>query len=75
MKQLAVETLGSGYAWLDTGTHDAMLEASQFVEIIERRQGTKVACLDEIVWRMNCIDTKNLRKLAQPPLIKSGYAD
>jgi len=72
--QLAVETLGRGYAWLDTGTHDAMLEASQFVEIIEKRQGMKVACLEEIAWRMSYIDVEDLKELAQP-LIKSGYGN
>lgn len=69
---LDVETMGRGYAWLDTGTHESMLEASQFIQTIERRQGLKVAAPEEIVWRNGWIDTGQLERLAQP-LGKSGY--
>ena len=69
---LSVETMGRGYAWLDTGTHESMLEASQFIQTIERRQGLKVAAPEEIVWRNGWIDDAALEKLAQP-LAKSGY--
>ena len=69
---LNVETMGRGYAWLDTGTHESMLEASQFIQTIERRQGLKVAAPEEIVWRNGWIDDAQLERLAQP-LAKSGY--
>ena len=69
---LEVETMGRGYAWLDTGTHESMLEASQFIQTIERRQGLKVAAPEEIVWRNGWIDDPQLERLAQP-LAKSGY--
>ena len=69
---LEVETMGRGYAWLDTGTHESMLEASQFIQTIERRQGLKVAAPEEIVWRHGWIDDAQLERLAQP-LAKSGY--
>ncbi len=69
---LNVETMGRGYAWLDTGTHESMLEASQFIQTIERRQGLKVAAPEEIVWRNGWIDDATLEALAQP-LAKSGY--
>jgi glucose-1-phosphate thymidylyltransferase len=69
---LDVETMGRGYAWLDTGTHESMLEASQFIQTIERRQGLKVAAPEEISWRHGWIDNIQLEKLAKP-LIKSGY--
>ena len=69
---LNVETMGRGYAWLDTGTHESMLEASQFIQTIERRQGLKVASPEEIVWRSGWIDDMQLEGLAQP-LAKSGY--
>ena len=69
---LDVETMGRGYAWLDTGTHESMLEASQFIQTIERRQGLKVAAPEEIVWRHGWIDDAQLEQLAKP-LGKSGY--
>ena len=71
---LDVETMGRGYAWLDTGTHESMLEASQFIQTIERRQGLKVAAPEEIVWRNGWIDDRQLERLAQP-LAKSGYGE
>jgi glucose-1-phosphate thymidylyltransferase len=69
---LDVQTMGRGYAWLDTGTHESMLEASQFIYTIENRQGLKVAAPEEIVWRHGWINDAQLDKLAQP-LAKSGY--
>ena len=69
---LDVETMGRGYAWLDTGTHESMLEASQFIQTIERRQGLKVAAPEEIVWRHGWVDDAQLERLAAP-LGKSGY--
>lgn len=73
-KQLTVERMGRGDAWLDTGTHDALLEASHFVQTIEKRQGLKMACPEEISWRQGWITTEQLNQLAQP-LIKSGYGN
>lgn len=70
--RLSVKTLGRGYAWLDTGTHESMLDASQFIHTIERRQGLKVACPEEIAWRNGWIDAGRLEMMAQA-LAKSGY--
>ena len=72
MGKLDVVTMGRGYAWLDTGTHEALLEASHFIETIERRQGLKVACPEEIAYRMGYISADKLRELALP-LSKNGY--
>ena len=69
---LDVQTMGRGFAWLDTGTHESMLEASQFIHTIENRQGLKVAAPEEVVWRNGWIDNAQLEKLATP-LAKSGY--
>ncbi|MDR0510215.1 MAG: glucose-1-phosphate thymidylyltransferase RfbA [Rikenellaceae bacterium] len=64
--QLQVELLGRGFAWLDTGTHDSLAEASTFVEVLEKRQGLKIACLEEIAWRHGWIDDGALREAARP---------
>lgn len=71
-KQLRVEQLGRGYAWLDTGTHDSLLQASNFVQTVEQRQGLKVACVEEIAYRMGFIDLASLEAQADP-LKKNGY--
>ncbi|MGL1902323.1 MAG: glucose-1-phosphate thymidylyltransferase RfbA [Fibrobacterales bacterium] len=71
-KQLKLEALGRGFAWLDTGTHDSLMEASSFIETIEKRQGLKVACLEEIAFRMGYIGKNELLKLAEP-LKKNQY--
>lgn len=71
-KTLKVELLGRGFAWLDTGTHDSLMEAGQFIETIEKRQGLKVACLEEIAYKMKYINTEQVKKLAEP-LKKNGY--
>ena len=70
--QLHVEIMGRGYAWLDTGTHDSLLDAGQFIATLERRQGLKIACPEEIAWRQRWIDAAQLQQLAQP-LAKNGY--
>lgn len=70
--QLNVEVMGRGMAWLDTGTHDSLLEASMFIQTIEKRQGLKIMCPEEIAYRNGYIDAEQLERLAQP-LIKSGY--
>jgi glucose-1-phosphate thymidylyltransferase len=72
--ELEVLPLGRGYAWLDTGTQDSLLEAAQFIATIEHRQGLKVACPEEIAWRMKYISAAQLRRLARP-LAKSGYGE
>ncbi|MFD1942183.1 glucose-1-phosphate thymidylyltransferase RfbA [Paradevosia shaoguanensis] len=69
---VSVELMGRGYAWLDTGTHDSFLEAGQFIATIEKRQGLKIACPEEIAWRNHWIDDEQLLRLADP-LCKSGY--
>ena len=70
--ELKVETFGRGIAWLDTGTHESLIQASTFIEAIENRQGLKVACLEEIAYRMGYIDAAQILKLAQP-MISNGY--
>ncbi len=70
--ELDVEIMGRGYAWLDTGTHDSLLEAGQFIATLEKRQGLKVACPEEIAYRRGWIDAAQLERLAQP-LLKNGY--
>lgn len=70
--KLNVEIMGRGYAWLDTGTHESLLDASQFISTIENRQGLKVSCPEEIAFRQKWIDVKQLERLAQP-LAKNGY--
>ena len=71
-KELKVKTLGRGFAWLDTGTHDSLAEASTYVEVIEKRQGLKVACLEGIAFRKGWIDADKMRQLAQP-MLKNPY--
>ena len=71
-KKLLVQTLQRGFAWLDTGTHDSLSEASTFIEVIEKRQGLKVACLEEIAYKRGWIDSEQLKKLAEP-MIKNDY--
>jgi glucose-1-phosphate thymidylyltransferase len=70
--QLNVEIMGRGYAWLDTGTHDSLLEAGQFISTIEKRQGLKVACPEEIAFRAGWIDARQLQALAEP-MLKNSY--
>ena len=70
--QLEVEVMGRGYAWLDTGTHDSLLEASQYIATLERRQGLKAACLEEIAFRAGWISAEQVERMAQP-MLKNGY--
>ena len=70
--ELKVQTLGRGFAWLDTGTHDSLSEASTYIEVLEKRQGLKVACLEGIAYRQGWIDEERMRQLAQP-MIKNQY--
>jgi glucose-1-phosphate thymidylyltransferase len=72
MGKLRVEKLGRGIAWLDTGTHETLMQAANFIETIQNRQGLKVACIEEIAYRMGYIDSEQVTKLAKP-LIKNGY--
>ena len=71
---LDVQVMARGMAWLDTGTHDSMLEAAHFVQTLEKRQGLKLGCPEEVAWRKGWIDDEQLSRLAQP-LTKSGYGD
>jgi glucose-1-phosphate thymidylyltransferase len=71
---LNVEYMGRGFAWLDTGTHASLLDAANFVRVTEERQGLKVCCPEELVWRMGFIDDAQLERIAAP-LIKSGYGE
>ncbi len=72
--ELKVQLLGRGFAWLDTGTHDSLSEASTFIEVIEKRQGLKVSCLEEIAWRNGWIDDEKLLELAKP-MMKNQYGE
>jgi len=71
-QRLSVELMGRGYAWLDTGTHESLLEASTFIETIEKRQGLKIACIEEIAYEQGYIDKTQLLQLAEP-LSKNQY--
>ena len=73
-KKLTVSLMGRGFAWLDTGTHESLLDASNFVKAIEDRQGQKIACIEEIAWRQGFISDAQLKELADP-LVKSGYGE
>lgn len=72
--ELKVEKLGRGYAWLDTGTHDSLLDAASFIRTVEERQGLKVACPEEVAWRMGYIDSAQVKRLAEP-LRGTGYGE
>ena len=69
---MKVRTLQRGFAWLDTGTHDSLSEASTFIEVIEKRQGLKIACLEEIAYKQGWINAEQLKELAKP-MLKNGY--
>jgi glucose-1-phosphate thymidylyltransferase len=69
-----VQLMGRGFAWLDTGTHDSLVDAAAYVRTIEERQGLKIACIEEIAYRKGYIDERQLRRLAEP-LLKSGYGE
>lgn len=69
---MKVQTLGRGFAWLDTGTHNSLSEASTYIEVIEKRQGLKVACLEGIAYRKGWIDSEKMRELAKP-MLKNPY--
>jgi glucose-1-phosphate thymidylyltransferase len=71
-QKLKVQTLQRGFAWLDTGTHDSLAEASTFIEVIEKRQGLKVACLEEIAYKKGWISREQVMELAKP-MLKNGY--
>ena len=73
-KELEVSVMARGMAWLDTGTHDSLLEAAHFIQTLEKRQGLKVGCPEEVAWRKSWIDDDQLAKLAEP-LVKSGYGE
>ncbi len=70
--ELRVQTLGRGFAWLDTGTHDSLAEASTYIEVLEKRQGLKVGCPEEIAYRQGWIDEAKMRELAEP-MLKNRY--
>ncbi len=72
--ELRVETMGRGIAWLDTGTHDSLMDAARYVEVVERRQGLKIGCPEEVAWRMDYIDSSQLQALSEA-LGKSGYGE
>ncbi len=72
--KLRVELMGRGFAWLDTGTHESLLDAANFIRLLEQRQGLKIACPEEIAYHMSYIDAAALEALARP-LVKSGYGD
>jgi len=74
MDELEVRVMGRGYAWLDTGTFPSLMQAGQFVQVIEERQGLKIGCIEEIAFRMGFITNDQLRDLAKP-LVKSGYGE
>ncbi|MBE9569100.1 MAG: glucose-1-phosphate thymidylyltransferase RfbA [Proteobacteria bacterium] len=71
-EELSVELLGRGFAWLDTGTHESLMEASSFIQVLEKRQGQKIACIEEIAYRMGYIDADQVRRLAEP-FLKNDY--
>ena len=72
LEELKVQILGRGFAWLDTGTHDSLSEASTYIEVVEKRQGLKIACLEAIAYRKGWISEERMRELAQP-MIKNQY--